>query len=205
MTRLVKTVAQPAVGVCGFGRCGSTMVMSMLAAGGLPPAAGSAPHSYELPSEAAIVTARPQGQAIKLLDHFGRLGLPQAAAWRFVWLDRDATQQARSHAKLAAAIGFEMSAELQGLFAASYAADRPGLLGQLRAVGPVLVLEYERVLRSPVKAARLLRRDVWPALDVTAAAAAVHDREPECLPDMAFELGARTTARSLSIPTGGCG
>lgn len=179
----------PAVGVCGFGRCGSTMVMKMLDSGGLPPVAGVAPRSYEFDRVTAIRSARSEGRAIKLLDHFARLGFPPAEEWRFVWLDRDATQQARSHAKLAGLVGVEIDAKLQSLFAQSYAADRPRLLGALRATGPVLVLEYERVLREPLKAARLLRREVWPALDVDAAAAVVHDRAGDCLPDLSFELG----------------
>lgn len=55
------------VGVCVHGRCGSSMLMAMLDAGGLPPVPGSAPGSYELPNLFAvagegrgIVTARPR-------------------------------------------------------------------------------------------------------------------------------------------------
>ncbi|GAA2566122.1 hypothetical protein GCM10010435_44090 [Winogradskya consettensis] len=162
----------------------------MLAAGGCSPVAGSTERSYELRDEIAMVTAEPAGHAVKLLDHFYRIGFPAAPEWRFVWLDRDAAQQARSHAKLAAAaFGFEMDAGLQALYAASYATDRPGRLAKLRAAGPVLVLDFERVLAQPRKTAKLLRREVWPDLDVDAAVAAVHQRSPECLPDMSFELG----------------
>lgn len=180
--------ASYAVGVCGFGRCGSSMVMAMLAAGGLVSVPGSSPRSHELDGEQALLDARPDGHAIKLLDHFVRLGLPPASGWRFVWMDRDPVQQAKSHAKLGALAGLDLGPVQQELFARSYMAERPTMLGQLRAVGPVLVLNYERVLAAPRKAARLLRREIWPALDVDAAVGAVHVRDASCAPDLAFEL-----------------
>lgn len=184
-------MADHAVGVCGFGRCGSTMLMSMLVAGGCPPGnAAAVPYEGD---PAALAGRDLSGTCVKLL-HGSRMGeIPAGtAAWRFVWLDRDADEQAKSMVKfltvMAPATGIRPVANAERRLARSFAEDRPYLLGALRKVGPVLVLDYERVLTQPRRTAKLLRRAVWPGLDVDAAAAVVHKRTGRCLPDLAFEL-----------------
>lgn len=184
-------MATPTIGVCGFGRCGSTMVMAMLDAGGCPPVAGSQPGSYELVDILDAYSLSPDqlaGRAVKLLDHQADLGFPAARSWRFVWIDRDSTEQARSVVKFLQSIGMPTPDGLEQRLAHSYRTDRPGALGQLRRRGPVTVLRYERVLADPRKAAKRLRH-VWAGLDVLAAASAVHDRDSRCLPDLDFEDG----------------
>lgn len=180
---------RPAVGVCGFGRCGSSMAMAMLAAGGLPPAANTGPPSYELPNIQRAYDIPLAGRSVKLLDAVLRFGVPDAPAWRFVWLDRDPVEQAKSTLKLMAAVdGGEFAPDAVDLLVRSFEADRPRALGRLRQHGEVLVLQYERVLASPRKAAKLLRREVFPDLDVETAAAVVHDRTGRCRVDLAVEL-----------------
>lgn len=185
-------MAEFAVAVCGFGRCGSTMAMSMLVAGGCPPG-----NDTRIPYEgdpAALVGRDLSGTCVKLL-HGGRMGeIPEGPtpAWRFVWMDRDPAEQGKSMAKfltvMAPVLGLQALRPSPVRLARTFAEDRPYLLGALRRVGPVLVLDYERVLTQPRKAAKLLRREVWPGLDVDAAAAVVHKRGGKCRPDMAFEL-----------------
>lgn len=181
---------RPAVGVCGFGRCGSSMTMAMLSAGGLVPAANTGPPSYELASIRQAYVMPLAGHSVKLLDAVLRFGVPDAPSWRFVWLDRDPVEQAKSTLKLVSAVdggGFAPNAVER--LTRSYEADRPTILGRLRRHGDVLVLQYERVLANPRKAAKLLRREVFPRLDVEAAAAAVHRRDGRCRDGLAFELG----------------
>jgi hypothetical protein len=180
-----------AVGVCGFGRCGSTMTMRMLDAGGLPPVAGSSSRSYEL--HGGVQRAwhtQLVGGAVKLLDSVLYFGVPPARAWRFVWLDRDPVQQATSQIKLigAADPGAQFADDAVERLAQSYEADRPRALGELRRHGEVLVMQYERVLANPRKAAKQLRQ-AFPNLHLEEAAAAVHQRDGACRPDMSFELG----------------
>lgn len=186
-----------AVGVCGFGRCGSTMVMQMLDAGGLPPVDGTQPGSYELPGIDIVYQRGPayfEGRAVKLLDAPLRFGAPLASSWQFVWLDRDRMEQAKSQVKFFDLIvGERLPPEAVGIFADSYAVDRPKVLGFLRRTGHVLVLRYEDVLRYPLKAAKHLRK-VFPDLDVQAAAAVVHERDGACRPDCAVEFA------SVSVP-----
>lgn len=178
-----------AVGVCGFGRCGSTMVMGMLDAGGLAPAPGSQMGSYELTDIRNAWFTPLAGRAVKLLDSVLHFGVPDAPAWRFVWLDRDPVEQAKSMLKLMSPFTRgEFAPDAVDRLARSYEADRPRALGRLRKHGDVLVLQYERVLANPRKAAKQLRR-VHPELEVDRAASVVHDRDGACRDGLDFELG----------------
>jgi hypothetical protein len=185
-------MARHTVGVCGFGRCGSTMAMAMLRAGGLPAVDGSDPVSGELPDLALAHRMAPDelvGRAVKLLDSIEYYRLPLGALeWRFVWLDRSHREQARSAVKFAETVlGQRLTGDSVDRFVASYEVDRPRVLSALRKAGPVLVLRYENVLANPRKAAKRMRDNLWPDLDIGAAAAAVHDRDGTCRPDLAFE------------------
>lgn len=186
-----------AVGVCGFGRCGSSMTMAMLSDGGVPLAGVVAPGSYELLGGGIdqAWTLDLGGRCVKLLESVLHRGIPPAPGWRFVWLDRDPLQQARSQVKFLRGLGFGSLLDGGGVseddaiarFAASYRRDRPRAIAGLHAAGRVTVLRYEQVLADPRGTAETLRRQVWPTLDVDAAAAAVHQRDGTCRPDLAYE------------------
>lgn len=198
--------AAPTIGVCGFGRCGSTMLMAMLTAGGVRAVDGTSTHSGELPDLAAIANLTADqlaGRAVKLLDWTLRAPLPPAPAWSFVWIDRDRVQQARSTVKFLHAIGAlrrpnddapdgaheRWASDVRRTILtldASYRRDRPRALAALRSAGPVVVLNYEQVLANPRRAVRHLRR-IAPNLDGPAAVAAVHQRDGKCRPDLTFE------------------
>lgn len=191
----------PTIGVCGFGRCGSTMAMSMLKAGGIPFVDGSDPDTGELSNLALDSLSMPlEGRAVKLLDWILCSDLPPAN-WRFIWLDRDPIEQAKSTAKFLAPLDVvDDGMDLQWL-ADSYNRDRPYALTLLRSVGPVLVLEYGRVLAQPKKAAKQIAMflagsdgtspvpasNLW--FDVRSSAVVVHRRDWRCRPDFAFEIG----------------
>jgi hypothetical protein len=160
----------------------------MLAAGGLGPAAGSDRHSFELPDIRDAYGKPLAGTSVKLLDAVLHFGIPKAPSWRFVWLDRDPVEQAKSTLKLMAATGAEFVDDAVERMVAGHEADRPRALGMLRRHGEVVVMQYERVLINPRKAAKLLRQ-VFPALDVDAAAAVVHERDGKCREDLAVEVG----------------
>lgn len=192
----------PTIGVCGFGRCGSSMLMNMLAAGGIEPCEGSAERSGEL-TGGDLFDLVPQlaargaldGRSVKLLDYVGRAPLPTGPDWRFVWLDRDHRQQALSTLKFVATFFPDEIPtekwELQraaGRLIRSYQRDRPHRLGILRAAGPTVVLSYEQVLANPLRAVRHLRRIV-PGIDGRAAADVVHQRTGACRPNLDVEMG----------------
>lgn len=186
-------MAKHTVGVCGFGRCGSTLVMRMLLAGGCPPVVGAEepPHESNLDAVWRMGPDDLAGRSVKLLDapRWNR-SLPVAREWRFVWLDRDPMEQARSQVKFlmgVTGVPIPDAPAAVAKFAASYGRDRPGLMQLLRRHGTVFVLRYERVLDNPRRAARQLKQ-VWPGLDVEAAAAVVHNRDGKCRPDLSVEL-----------------
>lgn len=164
----------------------------MLVAGGCPPGNADEP-PYE--GDPAALRGRDlSGTCVKLLDGGDMEAIPlgPTPSWRFVWLDRDPVEQAKSYVKFLRAMApltgvTATSADVPRL-AFSYAADRPRLTSLLRQVAPVLFLSFERVLANPRKAARDLRKHVWPTLDVDAAAAVVHVRDAACLPDLSVEL-----------------
>lgn len=170
------------------------MVMAMLAAGGIRPVAGSAAGSHELKNFGSLpaLLADDNGrEAVKVLDLIGSARLP-VGEWRFVWIDRSPMEQALSTVKFLTVIGGEEFSEEQfdltiNRLAWSYRRDRPAVLGAYRKAGPVLELEFERVLAQPRKAAKRLARLVGGDFDVDAAAAVVHRRVSGCLPDCSVE------------------
>lgn len=187
----------PHVAVCGFGRCGSTMLMQMLAAGGLPTAPGASAGSHEHPNIEAALTAATPGTAVKLLD------LPLAEAngitvdlpgeWLLIWLDRDPRWQAESFRKFTTvAIGRRLTVRETRAFRESLERDRdPAVCWLLETGHQVLTLRYEEILADPHgQAASLARHLPWAGLDVDAMAGVVHRRSPRTLPDLAVELAA---------------
>jgi hypothetical protein len=179
-----------AVGVCGFGRCGSTMAMMMLAAGGLPPVDGCELPPHECGNIAEAWHAAAEGRAIKLLGPVTEYPITTRVRWRFLWLDRDPAEQARSTIKFIRVFGLAGEADETDVarMVASYRRDRSRMLGELHGLGQVTKLQYEMALLDPRGAAQRLRDGLWPALDIDAAAAVVHDRDGRCLPDLSVEL-----------------
>lgn len=190
------------VGVCGFGRCGSTMVMAMLDAGGIPPVAGTDPRSFELQDLGVLAGLAGEdldARAVKLLDAVlyyedPRNVMPAVDVdWRFVWLDRKPGEQARSQVKfLEGLVGVQLRRGAVTELRRSYERDRLKALDRLGALGEVLVLPYEHVLRDPQAAAAQLREFTRPIhngwFKTYDAAQAVHRRDGRCRPDLAFEL-----------------
>lgn len=147
-----------AVAVCGFGRCGTTMTMQMLVAGGLPPGNATEP-PYEGDPK-ALIGRNLAGRCVKLLDPCGTAAAVAGptAGWRFIWLDRDPLEQAHSYLKLLKSMAPVTGASFTPQQVANtYARDRPARITQLRAA--------ERVTRRPRKAATLIRREIFPGLD----------------------------------------
>ena len=206
MTPTATTTLSASVGVCGFGRCGSTMLMAMLDAGGIPPVVGSSDRGYEHPDVPTLADLDPADldrRAVKLLDAvlyrepLSRV-LP-TADWRFVWLDRKPGEQARSHLKFVQGVlGLPPRRGAVTALRDSYDRDRPRALARLRDLGPVLELRYEHVLRDPLAAAHVLRDFLWPVHEgqfkIWPASQAVHRRDGRCRPDLAFELDGEVPA-----------
>jgi hypothetical protein len=168
------------------------MAMQMLIAGGMRPGQASKP-PYE--GDPTAIPGRDfTGTCIKILDDYVTAAAVAGPtrAWRFIWLDRDPIEQGRSYIKFLDWMG-PVTGIYGGTFTAeqvarTYERDRPARITQLRQAGQLLVLDFAAVLRRPRKAASLIRREIFPGLNVDQAAAQVHQRDPACRPDMAVEL-----------------
>ena len=170
----------PAIGVCGFGMCGTTMTMHMLRAGGVP----WAPCLDELGEAGPLVPhVVGPGRAVKTLlwasDQETRL---PRYDWRFVWLDRDPEAQARSWAlrydKLGAWREISWRPDEPEAKAREFITGlRDEHLARLRRRGRVLVLDFESVKANPRRAAAQLAAFVKP-LDLHAAASAAVVNDP---------------------------
>ena len=190
---------KPVVIVAGLGRCGTTLTMNMLVAGGIP-GVGSAP-AYE-PPEIQNPTAEwldaQAGHALKILDpHVA--GVPRmsltSAPRRVIWIDRDVRQQTRSQAKMAVAMLGVPPLNRHALlrWEASLHGDRRDARRALIAAGCTIKREFrfEQLLADPETVARKLAdwlRPDFGDLDEVAMASVVIPRPPQCAPDMSLEL-----------------
>jgi len=179
--------------VTGLGRCGTTMVMQMLDAGGVPVA--GPPPSYEdrhlRPAYTDVQWLyRREGHVLKWTDPTATF-VPAVHHGPIVWMDRDPEQQARSQLKLLSLGGHGpgFSRRERRAWVASVRADRTRGLAMARRRGDVKILRFEDVLRDPAGAADALARafDAFGHLDVHRAAAMVESRTPDCAPDLRKE------------------
>jgi hypothetical protein len=182
-------MSTPTYIVAGLGRCGTSMCMQMLAAGGIA-CIGDAP-AYE-DNRTRVRNIDPEhmrawsGAAVKVLDP-QIVGLPGNV--RVIWLDRDAQEQARSAGKFAHLMaGIQLPCRWQRRrYAERLRRDR---VRALRVIGnrPVLLLTFERVLADPLGCARAMAVFLDQPLDVHAMAAVVRRRPASCLPGLDLEL-----------------
>ena len=202
---------RPILLVAGLGRCGTTMMMTMLDAGGFP-VTGPRP-SYE-PSERWRL-GRPDpawigaqgGKAVKWIDPTKfRAGMRNLLPTEpvIILMERDPREQARSQVKLLADM-VEPDRHVAKAMERSIRRDTPLVRAQMRALGTVYPFRFEDVLKAPLMVASQLRGIVdhhFGALfDSGVAARAVIPRQPSCasdfwmenvvLPEIARELNAR--------------
>lgn len=192
--------------VAGFGRCGSSLLMQMLEAGGMP-VTGHYP-AFE-PEETGVVvrggTIDPRwlasipGHAIKVLDP--QKGHIPKGDYRAIWCKRDPKQQARSQIKLLHILG--IPAHERGLvkaFARSYERDQPKAWRKLHAAGVtrILEVEFEKIIAQPLEEARQIA-GYCGGLDFEKMAAVVRSRPPECAPGMDLEFALLRERKSIGI------
>jgi hypothetical protein len=120
------------VAVTGFQRCGSSMTMRMLDAGGFPILEDATPGGYEhpglIPHRIADLATLAPGKAVKILepiyyqDHAD--GFPDAA-WAWIWLDRNPSQQAKSAMTfMRLTLGYRFEPNARFALADAYRMDR---------------------------------------------------------------------------------
>lgn len=179
--------------VCGHGRCGSSLVMKMLQAGGYP-VYGEAPafEPDDVGFDRTMRTLLPRliGKAAKILD-------PQLSDWpptfdaRIIWLDRDPKQQAKSQVKFVRTLnpGISIPGGAWRAMAASLKPDTAKALAIFERAGcPVLRLRFEEIITRPAHTALRLSDFVASDFDATAAHSVVIKRPTNCAPDLAIEM-----------------
>jgi hypothetical protein len=183
--------ARPTMIVAGLGRCGTSMVMRMLAAAGVP-TVGEAP-DWEDGDAQRMLEDRPddwarlvQGRAVKVLDAHRLSRMPDMPKYDLIWLTRDPVQQARSMVKLLGSV-FATVVPDRGTIRAmsrSIQKDEPRAFRTLSGGARVqLHLRFEQILADPFGVANL----VCAAFGIDRAHAPamgsmVIRRSPACLP-----------------------
>lgn len=195
--------------VSGFGRCGSSLVMQMLNAGGMK-TVGHYP-SFEDPianvggpllGGSTEVAALIDGCAVKILDpHSGRL---PPWEYRVIWCKRAHLQQAKSQVKmLNLMMGIPAGREQVRAFERSYRKDEPRAMDALRRAGAKAIhtAVFEDTLRSPLAAALELAAFCGLSHEVVPAmTACVRSREVGCAQGMDMEL--RLLSERMPPPDG---
>ena len=152
---------RPVLLVCGLGRCGTSMVMQMLAAGGVA-VTGAAPaherdETLRLGSAEAQAWLRAQtGRAVKLLDPH-RNGVPDDVPAITIWLNRNLDDQAASHFKMLDHVAGETpSRETRRRYAAALRHD---VYKGRASLGPrrILLVSFANTLRAPLATAQASR------------------------------------------------
>lgn len=94
---------KPITIVCGLGRSGTSLMMRMLCNGGMSvyckdPILLETPHSVALPGYSEWLKEC-EGYAVKILDPARFFPPKTGYEYRFIWMNRDLKQQAKSHLK----------------------------------------------------------------------------------------------------------
>jgi len=165
--------------VAGFGRCGSSLVMQMIhSVGG--PTAGSYP-MFETGNRNICV---PDGFSVKILEPLV-IGIPKGE-YRTVWMDRDATEQAKSEVKFLRSMGASIDDHYVDLIAGLHRKERFDARERLSKYGEIMTISFERLLTQREEVQRLaafLNLD-----DVDTMLAQIIPRPTECQADLNIEM-----------------
>lgn len=180
------------VAVVGLGRSGTSLMCQMLAGGGLP-VAGLWP-GFEIEEVLGLPDATGfldelDRKAVKILDPH-RHTPPTDRRWRFIWMDRNPSQQARSSVKLLALHGIPATPAEQLGIKGMLIEDRLAALAHLRSSAydaELIVVRFEQLLRrkrrTAERVASFLAADGFE-LNVDAMVDQVVDRPTRCLDGM---------------------
>jgi hypothetical protein len=171
--------------VAGLGRCGLTMTMQVLDAGGLD--VWGEPPAYEPNHYVGAWSS----DAVKLVDPIGNelSGLlPEPGDFRWLWLMRDAKEQAKSMAKMVEATGRDVDwRRLRKTIRPSTRKHRQFIEQRDEKLHRV---RFGDAVSNPAGYARYLNQRVVldKDLNTDAMAKVVHDRSPDAESDLSREL-----------------
>lgn len=186
-------MAPPVLFVTGLGRCGTTMVMQMLQAAGVP-CAGTYPAFEDIPVSPSGVDHvwlnQQGGKAVKWIDPtVTKVRHGNGAA---IFMTRDPAEQAKSQLKMLGARNDRSARRAMAKGVQRDTRHARAIVANLFGAHFVLCLHYDKILRHPLYAANQIALFCdtmglpFGADDV--AAAVVHRRDARCAPDMSAEL-----------------
>lgn len=188
-------MTQEVIIVCGAGRCGSSLLMRMLEAGGVETHDDGNKASYECAEAAEAFRSKKEasfiadipGKAVKILDP-KRIALFPAVPTAWIWIRRNAKQQARSMAKFLKALT-GVSIDVQKFSEDIYKDNEsePARLAKF-ANARVLTVSFEALLTCPAETSVQIAEFVRLPLNTEAMAACVIARPTDCTPDLSYEI-----------------
>lgn len=187
----------PTLFVAGLGRCGTTMMMTMLDAGGFP-VTGPRP-SYEPGDrwsngapDCAWIAAQ-GGKAVKWIDPTRCLTLPSLLDTRpvAILMERNLREQARSQIKMLGPSVQTLGRRGEKAMERSIKRDTPIVRAKLSTSCHLYRFQFEEVLLFPSRVAMMVQaiiaRHFAAPFDTKAAASVVIDRHHSCATDLAME------------------
>lgn len=176
--------------VCGHGRCGTSLMMQMLAAAGVH-IAGVYP-SYESENFATPEwIAKNKGGAIKLLDPMRLEHTFGTEKIKFIWISRNVFEQAKSTGKFANMLAGVPELNRQQILAManSLGRDTGPSISRIRGYGELLTMTFEQLIEKPEEAAqRLVDYCLLPSSMVPRMVDVVLPRDAQCQPNLDIEM-----------------
>lgn len=181
--------------VCGFGRCGSSLTMQMLSRGGYP-TTGEWPAFEDERSDVGTFSSawllEQKGKAVKLLNP--KLFNFPKADYKFIWLDRNPTEQAKSSLKLLRIMSNirENKGDIESI-ANGYNKDRQENISHINKLttsmdSGLMFVRFENLLINPRHEAVRMEKFLGVDLDIDAMEDALILRSIEAKEDMSIEL-----------------
>ena len=176
--------------VCGSGRCGSSLVMQMLDAGGVS-VVGSGPYYEPVETIWHDFNAdwlSQQTGVVKLLYPIPAVAKFNPGDYRVIWLTRDKDQQAKSFLKFAMHMR-KIPKEDQDVkaIAKDMIEEERVCLNALEKLGRLMILSFEHIITEPCEAAGKILDFFQVDGDVERMITEVHKRDTLSLPDMTLE------------------
>lgn len=173
--------------VAGLGRCGTSLALQMLHAGGVA-CVGARPSFESMAIDDMRVTdplgwaAVSAGKAVKVLDPHEK-GLPRGPRYRTLWLFRDWDDQARSALKFVGAS--QDRASRKRMEKALKAGTTRAQEALWRAGAPsAQVVPFDCLLLRPRQMVEVMARAIGREIDVDKAVSVVIPRSPRCYPGL---------------------
>ena len=175
--------------IAGLGRCGTTMLMNMMDAAGVP-TVGQAPDwededaQRKLERDPAEWRKLIDGKAVKVIDAH-RWTMPDLTGCKFIWLMRDPREQAKSMLKM---IGQAQNRASIRAFEQSIRSDQPRAMAKLTRAGARLAgtMRFEGFINQPAWSSFALAHTLGMERETAFKMAyRIRQRQPECLPYLA--------------------